>query len=69
MWILRFFFWGYIENFDVYLINSERGIKGDKCFDILKKRKNIDIWNYWCRNENWLLIFLVWDKVCSVEIE
>lgn len=48
-----FFFWGYIENFDVYLINSERGIKGDECFDILKKRKNIDIWNYWCRNENW----------------
>lgn len=48
-----FFFWGYIENFDVYLINSERGIKGDKCFDILKKGKNIDIWNYWCRNENW----------------
>lgn len=24
-----FFFWGYTENSDAYLTNSERGIKGD----------------------------------------
>lgn len=68
-WISRFFGGGYTENSDAYLTNSERGIKGDKCLDTSKKRKNTDTWNYWCRNENWLLIFLVWDKVCSVEIE
>lgn len=37
-----FFFWGYTENSDAYLTNSERGIKGDKCLDTSKKRKNID---------------------------
>lgn len=37
------FFWGgYTENSDAYLTNSERGIKGDKCLDTSKKRKNID---------------------------
>lgn len=61
-----FLFW-YTENSDAYLTNSERGIKRDKCLDTSKKRKNIDTWNYWCRNENWLLKFLVQDKVCSVE--
>lgn len=37
-----FFFLGYTENSDAYLTNSERGIKGDKCLDTSKKRKNID---------------------------
>lgn len=37
-----FFFGGYTENSDAYLTNSERGIKGDKCLDTSKKRKNID---------------------------
>lgn len=37
------FFGGrYTENSDAYLTNSERGIKGDKCLDTSKKRKNID---------------------------